>query len=80
MEKVSAQLVTIMEDHLRVGGFNTMGVLCTYPRERSERAILSRFEYKSWDSDSRGIKVSPNTTIHPVFEQKFAMSTMPACS
>ena len=61
-----------------MGGFNTMGVLTQ--GERSERAILSRLEYKSWDSDSRGIKsFLPNPTIHSVFEQKFAMSAMPAC-
>ena len=79
MEKVSAQLVTIMEDHLRVGGFNTMSILTQGKEARELYSLVLNTSHGTLIQEA--LKFSPpNPTIHSVFEQKFAMPTMPASS
>ena len=60
MEKVSAQLVTIMEDHLRVGGFNTMSILTQGKEARESYKGCSKKKwtrFRAYNSCCRGARV-----------------------
>ena len=61
MEKVSAQLVTIMEDHLRVGGFNTMGVLTQGKEARELYSLVLNTSHGTLIQEA--LKLSPRTLL-----------------